>query len=302
MTEAAMAMAEHSTVEDQPQTEMGLPLTNTKLAMWLFLATEIMFFSGLIGAYIVLRFGSARWPTPHDVHLVEWMGAVNTFVLICSSVTVVLAHKVLGQGKVGEAVIYMMVTLALGGVFLVIKAFEYNAKYHHNILPGYVRETVDASYLKDLKDKTLPQMRSIASRTPEQEKVLAGVQEFAAHLDKDGMTVNDNTANIKRAKELSAAARDAFPRDKYPEHEHPDLWLPQMIPMGNLWASTYFTLTGIHALHVVGGLVIFVLILSLAALGRFGPQHTQFVEMTGLYWHFVDIVWIFLFPLLYLIG
>ena len=79
-----------------PPGHMGLPLSNGKLAMWLFLVTEIMFFTGLIGTYIVLRNGTPTkanpWPTPHDVHLVEWIGAANTFVLICSSLTVVLAH------------------------------------------------------------------------------------------------------------------------------------------------------------------------------------------------------------------
>src|SRR5262245_46311090 len=107
----------------------GLPLTNGKLAMWLFLATEIMFFSGLIGAYIVLRFGSPAgvWPRPHDVHLVEWMGAFNTFVLICSSVTVVLAHSATVKGQIGRAGMFILISLLLGGVFMVVKGFEYKA-------------------------------------------------------------------------------------------------------------------------------------------------------------------------------
>src|SRR5437016_12779011 len=90
----AMTQAE---LDEPQQAHMGLPLPNGKLAMWLFLVTEIMFFTALIGVYMILRNGTpARgpfsWPTPHDVHLVEWIGAFNTFVLICSSVTVVLAH------------------------------------------------------------------------------------------------------------------------------------------------------------------------------------------------------------------
>ena len=88
---------------------MGLPMPNGKLAMWLFLVTEIMFFTALIGTYIVLRQsaphrgGESLWPAPHEVHLVEWAGAVNTFVLICSSLTVVLAHWALGKGDVRKA-------------------------------------------------------------------------------------------------------------------------------------------------------------------------------------------------------
>src|SRR3989441_5210395 len=90
----AHAVAEHT--EHRPPEHMGLPLSNGKLAMWLFLVTEIMFFTGLIGVYLILRNGQPTkaepWPTPHQVHLVEWLGAFNTFVLICSSLTVVLAH------------------------------------------------------------------------------------------------------------------------------------------------------------------------------------------------------------------
>ena len=81
------------------------------------------------------------------------------------------------------------------------------------------------------------------------------------------------------------------------EHLH----LTPTIPYGNMWASCYFAMTGFHALHVLGGLVVFALMLVLAALGRFGPENELMVEVTGLYWHFVDIVWIFLFPLLYLV-
>src|SRR5438046_10212321 len=99
-------------VADDPKHRLGLPLPHGKLAMWLFLVTEIMFFTALIGTYVLLRNGTTpvvrtvggekvrnAWPKPHEVHLVEWIGAVNTFVLICSSVTVVLAHHALGKGS-----------------------------------------------------------------------------------------------------------------------------------------------------------------------------------------------------------
>jgi cytochrome c oxidase subunit 3 len=81
----------------------------------------------------------------------------------------------------------------------------------------------------------------------------------------------------------------------------PELHLTPVIPQGNMWASCYFALTGFHALHVLGGLVIFVIMLLMAAMSRLGRQHESMIELTGLYWHFVDIVWIFLFPLLYLV-
>src|SRR5262249_8282880 len=83
--------------------------------------------------------------------------------------------------------------------------------------------------------------------------------------------------------------------------ENPDLHLSYVIPFGNMWASCYFTMTGFHALHVFGGIVIFVIILLMALGGRLQTRHEGMIELTGLYWHFVDIVWIFLFPLLYLV-
>src|SRR5436309_725895 len=147
----------HAT-HDEPVLHMGLPLPNGKLATWLFLVTEIMFFTGLIGAYVVLRQSAPdreimaggttthiHWPKPHDVHLVEWMGAVNTFVLICSSLTVVLAHYYIGRGGVKAATLCVGVTLALGVVFLAIKAVEYKAKYDHDILPGHIGDNLEGS-------------------------------------------------------------------------------------------------------------------------------------------------------------
>src|SRR4051812_22025997 len=102
----------HLTLEYQP----GLPLSNSKLIIWLFLSTEIMFFAGLIGTYIVLRFGAPTWPVPHEVHLSEPIGAFNKFVLICSSVTIVLALEAALANKSGLAKLFMLVTLVLGGV------------------------------------------------------------------------------------------------------------------------------------------------------------------------------------------
>lgn len=275
---------------------MGLPVSNAKLAMWLFLATEIMFFSGFIGAYIVSRFGSPEWPRPHDVHLVEWMGAFNTFVLICSSVSVVLAHAALSDGQVSKAIWCILITLLLGGVFLVVKAFEYSAKYQHKILPGWVTpennlyESADAAYRAGL-GRAIDKLAGVKDRTKDQEDALKEATEFQGKLDSGKLSRRER---LKEAKELG---------HKYPEETlTKDYALPQVIPNGNLWASFYFTLTGVHALHVIGGLVIFVILLIMAAMGRFGVAQTQFVELTGLYWHFVDIVWIFLFPLLYLVG
>ena len=95
------------------QYQPGLPLSRGKLIMWLFLSTEIMFFAALLGSYVVLRFGAAVWPKPHHVHLSEPIGAFNTFVLICSSVTVVLALEAARANKRSLAKAWMLITLIL---------------------------------------------------------------------------------------------------------------------------------------------------------------------------------------------
>jgi cytochrome c oxidase subunit 3 len=268
---------------------MGPPVPNGKLAMWIFLATEIMFFTGLIGTYIVLRNGTPTsqepWPKPEQVHLVEWIGALNTFVLICSSVTVVLAHHALTKGQIGRAVQYVAVTLALGGVFLGIKAVEYNSKYQHGVMPGHVFDRVDGQrgveYVRQVKE----QLEHLESYN--------GPAKAACEELKKAVQLKDNYAQLT-PQEVGEKVAEIL-------HKDHDLHLSPVIPFGNLWASCYFAMTGFHALHVFGGLVIFVIILCMAMVGKFGVQHALMLELTGLYWHFVDIVWIFLFPLLYLV-
>jgi cytochrome c oxidase subunit 3 len=295
----------HAVVEENP-VPMGLPLPNGKLAMWLFLVTEIMFFTGLIGTYIILRHGTPTeaypWPKPHDVHLVEWMGAVNTFVLICSSLTIVLAHYVLGQGKTGQAVGYIAITLALGIVFLVIKAVEYNSKFQHDILPGHVGERLEVEELgQRYSEKIRTQLIHIAEESGHSGLSTETMEScnglLLAMADIENKETKASTTGL-RPVEVGKKVNEIL---KESEEKGESVHLTPYIPFGNLWASCYFVMTGFHALHVLGGLVIFALILILAALGKLGVQHELFLELTGLYWHFVDIVWIFLFPLLYLV-
>ena len=109
--------------------------------MWLFLSTEIMFFTALIGTYIVLRFGAPEgtWPTPHEVHVVEWLGSLNTFVLICSSVTIVFALEAARHDAPAKAKRWILLTLLLGTAFLGIKGVEYVSKFEHGIHPNFPR-------------------------------------------------------------------------------------------------------------------------------------------------------------------
>ena len=380
-----------------PKAHMGLPLSHGKLAIWLFLVTEIMFFTAMIGTYAILRQGTPTvatgysWPTPHDVHLVEWIGALNTFVLIASSLTVVLAHYAVTKRDFRKATIYVGITLALGIVFLVIKGVEYKAKFDHDILPGHIGETASAK--GDLKPEAVirrnKEMYAVGMQYVErvreqmvpilkETKEAANIQDLMQYLKDvkdaqdadltgavqgaDGRVVNilkdndklqlaratkeqqdqpdegraylgalrtqvdkieqDEPETVVQCARLSVAMQGGkHPlKDEYrtpltpaeigdhvneiikdaEEKGHP-VQLSPAIPFGNLWASCYFAMTGFHALHVFGGLVVFVIILVMGLKNKLGPQHESLLELTGLYWHFVDIVWIFLFPLLYLV-
>jgi cytochrome c oxidase subunit 3 len=316
---------------------MGLPLPHGKLAVWLFLVTEIMFFTALIGTYILLRNSSTSiprrdddgkiqwlaWPKPHEVHLIEWVGAVNTFVLICSSVTVVLAHYSLHKRNTKRAIQYVAVTLLLGTTFLVIKAFEYKSKFDHDILPGRMGETLPGistatektfyptsqKYINRLRTRLdeIVQDPSKADLAPDSELYkdckqllddIRGQQADAAGKGDAPKPLTEVPPRAMSAPEIGQKANELIEKA---EKANKPLHLSPTIPYGNMWASCYFAMTGFHALHVFGGLVVFVIILLIALGGKFGPQHEGMLELTGLYWHFVDIVWIFLFPLLYLV-
>ncbi len=136
----------HGPLEYQP----GLPIPLGKTIVWLFLSTEIMFFAGLIGTYVVLRFGAPTWPRPHEVHLSEPIGAFNTFVLICSSVTIVLALEAAHANRKSLAKFFVLITFLLGSVFLGVKMYEYNAKFAHGIYPwvphSQIYEKVNLEY------------------------------------------------------------------------------------------------------------------------------------------------------------
>lgn len=285
----------HAVAEERPTLHMGLPIGNGKLAMWLFLVTEIMFFTALIAVYLVLREGSRHWPTPTQVHLVEWMGALNTFVLIFSSFTVVLAHGAIAKGDVKKTVQWLSITLLMGVVFLGIKGIEYKAKFEHHILPGQIQfdqflGKPAAAYQRYLLEE-IPKIRQQAGIGS---TVGNKCDEILKELD---MSEAGAWLPAKQEARLMAASKKV----QALVHDHPDLHVHYVIPQGNIWASIYFALTGFHAIHVIGGLIVFTIMLIKAAVGTLGVHSAVFIELTGLYWHLVDIVWIFLFPLLYLV-
>jgi cytochrome c oxidase subunit III len=294
------------------QYQPGLPLSRGKLIMWLFLSTEIMFFAALLGSYIVLRFGAAVWPKPHHVHLSEPIGAFNTFVLICSSVSIVLALEAARANKTGLAKLWMLITLLLGTLFLGVKGYEYQAKFSHGIYPwaphGRIYERPDLYYGSAVRARLgEPEIIDRLKQLDDTPAAELSEQQLSARtaLQQIRTMVNDTD---QQAFEMAVVADQIMPLPAegsgggHDGHAHglndvfEWLKLPMVIPGGNMWASTYFLLTGFHAVHVVVGLIVFTVLLGYT-LNR---KRADMIENAGLYWHFVDLVWIFLFPLLYL--
>lgn len=335
----------HATTQ-QPALKMGLPIPNSKLGVWLFLGTEIMFFTALIGSYVVLRLGTNDWPTdPELTHIQVLMGAINTFVLILSSYLVVVAHSAMHAKKIGRAQAAIFGAFALGCLFLGIKAIEYKGKIDHDILPGHVAENDQQAIDKALQEidnarliwlneivegPELPHEKETAINTEVSELQDNGESADSSPRLKTLLAFNDLSASLESMRKKISAENIPLKtsEEKDSKHEHETLdealehdgvvggihWLqhkpefeehlknvhhPQPIPQGNLFASTYFLLTGFHAIHVIVGLILFLIILIQGPW--LSAKWADFVENSGLYWHFVDLVWIFLFPLIYIV-
>ncbi len=192
---------------------------SAKLGMWIFLLTEVLLFGGLFCFYAIYRaWNPDMFYNAHKFLNVE-LGALNTVVLISSSVTMALAIRSMQLNDRKKTIWFLIITLACAAVFLVVKYFEYSHKFHLGQLPG--------KYY-----------------------TFAGVQGSNPHI----------------------------------------------------FFSVYFTMTGLHGIHVLAGMVAISWVLYRTMKNNFSAQYYTPIEMTGLYWHLVDLIWIFLFPLLYLIG
>ena len=207
MSEAAAATAEHAHGVHADQTEPSLTPGNTgKLGMWTFLAGDAMTFGAGIAAYGALRYSNVNWPDPAD-----WLGitttAIMTFILICSSVTMVEALSGIQHGNQTKFRIYMFGTIVGGAAFLVMQAFEW-----HHLIMG-----------EQLSIKT------------------------------------------------------------------------------SLFSATFFILTGFHGMHVTGGVIYNSVLWIRGLMGKLPQEKAHLVEIAGLYWHFVDLVWILIFTFVYLI-
>lgn len=312
-----------SHVHPTPVVKMGLPIPNSKLGMWLFLGTEIMFFTAFIGTYIVLYFGSVDssgrtlWPTDTEVtHIQIWAGGLNTFVLLASSYFVVVAHEAMAQRNFLRARNFLVLTFALACLFLGIKGIEYYGKFDHDILPGRVPEN-EMQAIHKLRNETQRHVgRELNRLIPGTAAAHIKEAELLQELDRaEGArkeqlaAFNQFNTAFTRFREDIAANRITFKGAEERLHDWQanrtfghlakGLHLSHPIVYGNLFASMYFLMTGFHAIHVIVGMILFAAVL--VRWNSIGDESTQWVENSGLYWHFVDLVWIFLFPLIYII-
>jgi heme/copper-type cytochrome/quinol oxidase subunit 3 len=213
--------------------EAGAGVYNEKLGMWVFLGSEIMFFTALIGSYIILRTAHPEaWAQPGQILNVP-ITAVNTFLLICSSVTMVKAFAAAQEGRQSPLVRWLLATVLIGATFVGVQIYEYRELVAHGFTPaGYVADS-----------------------------------------------------------ELAHAAAGA---EAYEEG-------PALPPSAGLYGSTFYTMTGFHGFHVTVGVICLIFVTWRAWRGSYTASDHRGVEVVGLYWHFVDLVWIILFTIVYLI-
>jgi cytochrome c oxidase subunit 3 len=277
-------------------------LWNAKVGIWLFLASEVMLFGGLFSAYIFLRLDAQPGYWPHGLLNVP-VGTFNTAILIVSSVTVVLAWAALKMRKFGRYKLYMTFTVLCGIVFLVVKlGYEWPQKYDH--FGAYIKPSALEKYEKYLGNKHL-----LAEGLPPR-------VEITGHLH------NREALHDPNIKEYEVALDPVYTDPTNPEMDRPHfLYVPptdkigviekadveratMFVPTHNTYFATYFTITGLHGLHVLAGVLVFIYMLLPAStrLYRQNPEHlANRVEVAGLFWHFVDLIWIFVFPLFYLL-
>jgi cytochrome c oxidase subunit 3 len=277
-------------------------LWNAKVGIWLFLASEVMLFGGLFSAYIFLRLDALAGYWPHGLLNVP-VGTFNTAILIISSVTVVLAWAALKMRRFGRYKVYMGITIVCGIVFLVVKlGYEWPQKYDHfgaYIKPGALEKYEKYLGNKHLLSEGLPPRVEITGHLHNHEALHdPNIKEYEVALDP--IYTDPTNPKMDRPHFLYVP-----PTDQIGVIEKVDVARATMfIPTHNTYFASYFTITGLHGLHVLAGVIVFIYFwLPVGSkLYRQNPEHlANRVEVAGLFWHFVDLVWIFVFPLFYLL-
>jgi cytochrome c oxidase subunit 3 len=282
--------------------------------MWVFLVQEVMFFGGLFVAYLVYRhlyynaFGTA------SATLRIWLGAFNTIVLIASSLTMAFAVNSASIGKRKLTMFFLGATLCLGSVFLAVKAVEYSEKFEKREVPGanfcFHPAGGECSGVVEREDEPDTFMGTLHiikryltggwGKTPEGTPSVASSLEFPPAQARGSQMTSSHTG--EPATENFAGASGAAPDNPAPGDIPGANERQRSMPGSEIYFGLYFAMTGMHALHMVIGVAVLLWLIYWASKGLYTAQYFTPVENFGLYWHFVDIIWIYLFPLLYLIN
>ncbi|MDB5173290.1 MAG: cytochrome c oxidase subunit [Phycisphaerales bacterium] len=239
---------EHSLVAHQFE-DAGQQREASRLGMWAFLSTEILFFGAVFVAYAVYRL---RWPDDYrqgSLELKWYLGAINTAVLLLSSFFMALGVHASELGQNSRLIRNLILTIVLGSLFLAIKATEYYLEYEDGLVPG-------ASFRME----------------PPPEEAGSGFARAVKSFER---------AISRAPKGQGEVARRTRAEEQF--------------------MVFYFIMTGIHATHMVIGIALLCVLVWMARRRKFSAAYNNPVEITGLYWHFVDTVWVFLFPILYLL-
>ena len=290
----------------------GDPTAPGKIGIWLFLASEVMFFMGVLGSYIILRSNQHELFAKHALALSKPLAGLNTIILIFSSLTMALSVEASQKGDRKRLITCLFLTFLCACGFMVVKSIEYTSKYHHHTVVA--RDTTDGRIYVYDGHQTAADADSLTLQGYRQE-LLPGVP-FDIHLVSEADVKNapkdtephvvNQTPIVDVEAQLGSKVSGSFVIGGERAAEEPvytilrenisqDIWYG---PFKNMFYACYFTLTGIHGIHVIGGMIPIFILLVQAIRGKLFPAQTEYV---GLYWHFVDLVWIFLFPLLYLI-
>jgi cytochrome c oxidase subunit 3 len=284
--------------------DMGQQAESDAIGMWMFLVQEIMFFGGLFTVYLVFR---SKYPMAFAAgsnHLDVFWGTANTLVLIVSSLTMALAVHYAQLGKRNLQVILIALTMVLGTVFLGVKAIEYTNKYYEGIVPvkglNLRTDKVAQDSAKNAAHDPVTEEKSSLNSPP-----LVGNRAEVSSEHEEHKYVNPTADFVWEDVSLAVQARDGgylTDAEKIGYFSNGEIDATKFRDKVRIFFWIYFAMTALHALHMIIGLGIMAWLLWKAWKGTFVPEYYAPVEMAGLYWHFVDIVWIFLFPLLYLLG
>lgn len=280
------------------------------IGMWMFLAQEIMFFGGLFTTYLIFR---SKYPMAFAAgsnHLDAFLGGLNTLVLIVSSLTMALTVYYAQRGNRNMQVIMIILTMIFGATFLGVKAIEYTDKYNHGLVPfaTWNKKTREAHSVKPEEPSAKPAAGEADKN--EVKHFYAAAEEKKPEAE-EGAQVHEYVNKTGEfhwpdgTKLAELARREGFLTESEKVgyfNSNGEIDAKRFGDKVRIFFWIYFAMTGLHALHMIIGLGIMTWLLIMAWRKTYSAEFYTPVEICGLYWHFVDIVWIFLFPLLYLLG